>query len=328
MEIVYAGRSHRAAPGETVLAMLLRDGAEVAYSCRRGSCLACVMRATRGEVPPASQIGLKDTLKVLGYFLPCVCVPSGDLALEAPCDSDLYGRATIEAIEPLSSTVSRVVLRGATPLYYHAGQFVNVRRADGVVRSYSLASVPRLDAMLELHVRRMRGGALSGWLCEAARRGEAIDIQGPNGSCFYLPGRPDQPMILIGTGTGLAPLMGIARDALADGHRGPISLYHGSRHADGLYLANALGDLASKHASFRYIGCVSGEAATGDLRAGRADDLALADHANLKDYRVFVCGHPDMVDDFRRRAYLAGARLADIHGDPFDLRDLRSKPRA
>jgi NAD(P)H-flavin reductase len=172
----------------------------------------------------------------------------------------------------------------------------------------------------------MAGGAMSPWLCDPARAGEAVDIQGPNGACFYLPGRPRQPMLLIGTGTGLAPLIGIVRDALADGHVGPIALYHGSRHASGLYLGDALRALTARHANLSYVPCLSGAEATGGRR-GRADEAALADHGDLKGYRVFVCGVPAMVAGVRRRAYLAGVSLADINGDAFDLRELRARPR-
>ena len=53
--------------------------------------------------------------------------------------------------------------------------------------------------------------------------------------------------------------------------------------------------------------------------AGRVHDVALTDTADLKGWRVFLCGHPDMVQQAQMRAYLAGASLADIHADAFQL---------
>lgn len=326
MDVVYDGRAIALGPGETVLDGLLRAGVAAPYSCRKGTCLTCLARVESGPVPAAAQAGLKPTLVAQGYALPCLLVPEGPLAVAPARDADLYGRATIERVEPLAPAIARIVLRPATALYYHAGQFINLRRPDGLTRAYSLASVPRLDPLLELHVRRMPRGAMSGWLCDEARPGDAVDIQGPNGACFYLPGRPDRPLLLIGTGTGLAPLVGVVRDALADGHRGPVALYHGSRDAAGLYLRDVMTDLAARHANLRYVPCLSGPDA-GSARAGRADDAALADHAKLDGYGVYVCGVPAMVAAARRRAYLAGASLADILGDAFDLRDLRSRTR-
>jgi len=157
--------------------------------------------------------------------------------------------------------------------------------------------------------------------------GEPLDLQRPYGTCFYRSGQPERPLLLIGNGSGLAPLTGIARDALADGHVGPIRLYHGSRHPSGLYLREVLGAMAAKHANFHYVPCVSGTERPVGVRADRAERAALADHPELSDWRVFVCGYPPMVHAARQAANLAGAALGDIHADPFELRDLRARPR-
>ena len=53
--------------------------------------------------------------------------------------------------------------------------------------------------------------------------------------------------------------------------------------------------------------------------AGRAADLALARHPQLKGWRVYLCGNTAMVKATKRKAYLAGAALHDIHSDPFEF---------
>ncbi len=209
------------------------------------------------------------------------------------------------------------------PLYYRAGQFINLRRDDGMVRSYSLASVPALDDLLELHVKRLPRGVMSNWLFDRLEAGIGLDIQGPNGACFYGPGRPETPLLLIGNGSGLAPLIGIARDALASGHEGEIRLYHGTRHRQGLYLHETLLAMAEDHANFIYTPCVSGE----NGQSGRAENVAFADNPQLDGHRVYLCGYPPMVKAAKKQAYLMGAELADIYADPFELRDLRLTPR-
>jgi ferredoxin-NADP reductase len=325
--IRYGGCDYDLLPAESVLEALLRQGVELAYSCRKGSCLTCLLRCSKGRIPSEAENGLRESLRAQGYFLACLASPEDDVELVAPADADLFGRARMIEIERLAPTTTRIRLESATPLYYHPGQFINIRRGDGLMRSYSLASVPRLEAYLEIHVKRLDGGAMSGWLNDEARVGDTVDIQGANGSGFYLPGRPDQPLLLIGNGSGLAPLYGIARDALADGHRGEIRLYHGSRTVGGLYLRDALRALAARHDNFSYLPCISGpEPGRGD-RVGRAEIVAFGDLPQLSGWRVFLCGYPPMVDAARRAAYLAGARLADIHADAFELRDLRKTPR-
>ncbi len=326
VKVGYAGSDYDLLPSETVLDVLLRHGVDAPYSCRKGSCFSCMLRATSGELPPGAQDGLRDTLREQGYFLACRCMPSADLEVAAPDDSAIYTRAEVAEIERLAPAIVRVRLAPVAPLDYHAGQFVNLRRADGVVRSYSLASVPARDPLLEIHVKRFAGGEMSNWIHDQMRPGDSLDIQGPNGACFYLAGEPDRKMLLVGNGSGLAPLIGIARDALAGGHRGSVHLYHGTRQPSGLYLRETLEAMAARHANFHYHPCLSGHSPEA-ARAGRAETVALADHPDLKGWRVYLCGHPLMVDGARKAAYLAGAALGDINADAFELRDLRTLPR-
>jgi len=323
------GRTYDRAEDETVLDALVRQGVDLSYSCRRGTCFTCLLRAPGAAIPPAAQRGLRRTVAAEGYFLACCFRPTEpELELQRPREAEVYGRAILRAKLPASRTAVRLFLEPATALYYHPGQFINVRRADGLTRSYSLASVPRTEPLLELHVRRMANGAMSQWLFDRLEVGDAVDIAGPYGSCFYLRGDPTTPMLLVGTGIGLAPLYGIVRDALHDGHTGPIHLYLGSRKPEGLYLQDELHALARAYPNFRYEPCVSGGDVPAGHHAGRADDVALARHPDLEGWRVFLCGVAPMVHAARKRAYLAGAPLSSIHAEAFDLRDLRRLQQA
>ena len=326
-KVAFGGRAYEYADSETVLETLLRHKLDVPYSCKKGVCLSCMLRVIDGAIPEESQVGIRDTLRTQGYFLPCICPGDHDLTVASAEDTALFSRAVVSDVFPLAPDIKGVRLTPATELYYHAGQFINLRRADGLTRCYSLASVPSIDRQLELHVKRLPGGDMSNWIFDELQGGEVVELQGPNGSCFYLPGRADQNLLLIGTGTGLAPLIGIARDALHDGHQGDIRLYHGSRHANGLYLRRQLRDVAARHANFLYIPCLSGADVPPGVRAGRVASAVFSDLGGLADWRVFICGAPPMVEEAKKTAYLAGAAIADIHADPFELRDLRRKPR-
>ena len=305
---------------ETVLDALLRQGADVPYSCARGTCLTCMVRAVDGQVPETAQRGLRETLRLQGYFLPCVCKPDHDLTIAPPNEDGAFVPAIVSGVETLAPSVRRVRLTPATPFDYRAGQFLHLRRADGLVRSYSLASLPGRDPCLELHVMQMTHGLMSGWIFNGLCPGEPVGLRGPNGDSFYTPGHPRQGMVLICTGTGLAPLSAIARDALDAGHTGPVHLYHGSGSADGLYLQGALRELAARHSNFHYVPCVSREAAPAGCRSGRADDMALTDRADLTGWRIFLSGNAAMVHAAKRAVYLAGADLSHIHADPFEQR--------
>lgn len=324
--VYFSGAPYECAPGETVLDALLRQKVDVPYSCKKGTCLSCLLKAV-GPVPASAQEGLRPTLSDQGFFLPCLCPPVDGLSIEPATGSGLLLDATIESTEKLAPHITRLRLRPAETLDYQAGQFINLRRADGLTRSYSLASVPGEDDMLELHIKQLDSGLMSNWAADGACAGDEVQIQGPNGSCFYLEGNADAPLMMIGNGAGLAPLWAIARDALNRGHQGDIHLYHGSRHVDGLYLQDALAALSDEHDNFHYHPCLSGSAVGRGYRRGRAEEVAFGDHPDLKGWHLYLCGYPPMVEAARRTAFLNGAALDDILCDAFELRELRTKPR-
>jgi CDP-4-dehydro-6-deoxyglucose reductase len=307
--VEFRGARHEVREGESVLDALLRSGAEVPHSCKAGVCGSCLMRAADpATVPAAAQTGLKDTWKAGGYFLACQCRPETDI-VAGPAGNETRLAAVITELARLSDSVLRVRLKPAGAFEYRAGQFVTIFRVDGLARSYSVASLPA-EGILELHVRVLANGRMSRWLADESPIGIEVQIQGPSGECFYLGGREDQPLLLAGTGTGLAPLLGVARDALQQGHRGPIHLVHGAANGRGLYHHELLAGLSADHGNLNVW-------QTTLETDGPFDKVVLGRFPSLAGYRVFLCGDPSLVQTLRKRAYLAGAALNDIHADAF-----------
>jgi CDP-4-dehydro-6-deoxyglucose reductase, E3 len=301
--------------GETVLDGLLRHGVRLSFSCKAGVCGSCVMKATAGLPPAKAQAGLKDSWKARGYFLACSCVPESDLEV-APPDADLRFGATIRSVRRLSDDVAEVRLTPDSSIEFRSGQYVTIVRADGLARSYSIASLPE-EGELELHVRKIPNGAMSGWFHDVARAGDRVTVIGPTGECFYVSGKEDQPLLLAGTGTGLAPLYGILRDAIRQKHRGPIHLFHGALHKGGLYLVKELQEIARNHAHVCYVPAVlRGEAESGFV-VGALDQAILERIPNTGGWRGYVCGDPGLVQNLKMKLFLAGMASRDIHADAF-----------
>lgn len=314
-KVTLGGQTFELGPRETVLSALLRSGVHVPSSCRVGACQTCLMRATRGAVPATSQYGLKDTMKARGYFLSCVCRPEEDLELTG-AGADVQVAASIAGLERLSPSVVRVRLRPERAFDYRAGQYAVILRSDGLARSYSLASLPS-EEELEMHVRKLPQGKMSSWLFDEARVGDAVVLQGPSGECFYVGGQPEQPLLLAGTGTGLAPLYGVLRDALGQGHTGPIWLFHGAVEPSGLYLVSELRALAAAHPNVHYVPCVLRGEEAGEVRAGPLDQVLFGVLPKLKGFRAFVCGDPGLVGALKKKIFMAGAPLREIYADAF-----------
>ena len=304
---------------ETVLYTLLRNNVQVPYGCKAGVCQSCLMRSLDDTPPPAaSQAGLKDTQQKQNYFLPCICVPENDMTVVLPNTESVWLEGEVVDKCALSDNVILIKLKSKEPLAFFAGQFVNLRNKAGVIRSYSIANIPNAVHALIFHIRILPNGQFSRFIADELEIGMPLSFSHAQGSCHYLEGKSEQPLLLIGTGTGLAPLYGIIRDALENhNHSGDIHLFHGSRDASGLYLEEKLTALTQKYPNFHYTPCLSGEVNDEKYTKGRANEIALQAFPKLDGWRVYLCGQPEMVLHSKRAAYLQGASLKEIYADPF-----------
>ena len=315
-KVTYRGTIYTLQEGESALGALLRGGAEVDFSCRKGSCQCCMLQLVSGEVADASRRGLRASLVDSGHFLPCLCVPDGDLEVAPPDRSQMVCEAIVADVSPLAHGVARVQLEPEVMLDCAPGQFLNISH-DGATRSYSIASVPEEDYFIDLHVRRYEGGAVSAWIHDALSPGEIVTIQGPLGACSWREAFAGAPVWLVGTGTGIGALHGIARDALRRGHDGPLTILHGAHDMDGLYMHEELRALARDHANVRYVGCVSRSEPGEGAVSGRVTEHMFNGVAP-KDAVLYLCGNPEMVYDARVEAVRCGVARGRVLADPFE----------
>lgn len=315
--IYYNGKEYKNSTNETVLETLLSNNVKVNNSCRAGTCQACILKAEEGHVPVKSQQGLKETLKIQGYFLSCVCFPQEDLIISSA--ANLQVPVTITDKKMLNYNVLSVRLKCEKEFIFHSGQFINLIRKDGLTRPYSIASLPS-DGFLELHVRILPNGQMSTWLDTQAKIGEHLHIQGPSGECFYLANNKEQPILMVGTGTGLAPLYGILQDALKQEHQGEIHLFHGAFNVQGLYFTKELSRLAEMFPQFHYYpSALQGEDGKNDpiTKIGAIDKLVFQTISKMKGWKAFLCGHPELVYLLKKQIFLAGVSLKEIYTDAF-----------
>jgi len=213
---------------ETVLDALLRCGVDVPYGCRTGICQSCIMKAEHSSVPRAAQAGLRDVQVQQGYFLSCSCKPTDSMVVAL---SNEYKKAVTTVLDKVMLTNDIVRLRVKKTICYRSGQYMTLWKGSDVARSYSLASHPTNDDYIEFHIRVYPEGVFSPWVAKELNVGDKLEIQGPMGDCFYTTKDKSQTLFLSGLGTGLAPLYGIARDALLSGHKGKILMLIGARVA-------------------------------------------------------------------------------------------------
>ncbi|MDD4916087.1 MAG: 2Fe-2S iron-sulfur cluster-binding protein [Methylococcales bacterium] len=305
--------------GDSVLDALLRAGINIPFSCRQGNCQSCMIRSLRGVPPSAAQTGLKDAQLHQHHFLACLCYPQQSMTVSLTPAEAFFTEARVIGKTLLNAETMLLSLQCWEALTYYAGQFVNLMREDGLVRSYCIANSRDDGYQLNFHIRRLADGRFSQWVHQELAVGDTLAISEPRGLCYYLPGNPQQNILLVGTGSGLAPLAGIVGDALRHDHQGSIHLYHGSREMDGLYWIDEMRTLARRHANFHYTPCVSRGDAPHTVAKGRANEVAMSTLPSLRDWRIYLSGHPDMVNQARRQAFLKGAAFPDMYVDAFHV---------
>jgi CDP-4-dehydro-6-deoxyglucose reductase len=199
---------------------------------------------------------------------------------------------------------------------WQCGQYVDVMLPGERRRSFSLANPPHDAALLELHVRRAPGGVFSEQVFTTLEEGALLRIEGPLGQFIYRPG--DRPLLLIGGGTGFAPLKAMIREVLETETRRDVTLFWGARTAADLYEDTWLRELDGKSARFRYTSVLSEQAAEGPHESGLVHDAVIRRVAGLAGYDIYAAGPPAMIDAVRRVLPLQGADPARIYIDSFD----------
>lgn len=308
MPELHVGERHWPVPAAgNLLDLLNQAGLAVPYSCRAGSCHACLVRCVAGEPQDALPDALSPDQRQQGWRLACQCTVVEDLTVEVfdPTRDGLP--AKVLSSDWLSPSVLRLRLAPERALRYRAGQHLVLWTESGIARPYSLASLPGEDRFLEFHLDCHHCGAFT----DTARRlraGDALRLGELRGGALqYDPDWQDRPLLLLAAGTGLGPLCGVLREALRQEHQGAIRLVHLARDSSEHYLAVELRALAGAfaHLQVQLITPDELQAALGEM--GLLSRRAMA----------LVCGSPESVDTFAKRLYLSGLPRSQLLADSF-----------
>jgi ferredoxin-NADP reductase len=231
--------------------------------------------------------------------------------------------ATVVALRDQSPTARSILLTVPGWPGHVAGQHVDVRLTapDGytAVRSYSIASAANGDR-IELTVERLPDGEVSPYLVSELIVGDAIEVRGPIGGWFVW--RPDQrePIQLIAGGSGVVPLVAIARAHAAARNGSPIRLLYSVRDPASVLYGGELEDLASRSSGLILIYAFTRSAPPGwDRKPGRVDAALLADSTWPAEVSptCYVCGPTGFVESVADRLVEAGHDPARVRTERF-----------
>ncbi len=316
--------------GESILDAGLRHNVALNYGCRNGACGACKSKIVQGEVHYGTRqpMALSEQDRVEGKALFCLALPESDLIVEA---EEVASAQTLPVknfpckvarMERLAPDVMRLFLKlpDADRLQFLAGQYIDLLPKEGGRRAFSLANTPEEDQYLELHVRWVPGGRFTSYVFESMQEGEMLRLEGPHGN-FYLRDDSDRPMILVGGGTGFAPLKGVLEHAFHMGMRRPMHLFWGARAEGDLYLDGLVREWLVAQPQLQYTPVLSevDDAAGWTGARGWVTDAVVAAYPELSEYDIYLCGPPPMVEMGRRLFPQHGADEQRIFFDSFDF---------
>ncbi|GAA4617659.1 2Fe-2S iron-sulfur cluster-binding protein [Saccharopolyspora hordei] len=290
-------------PEQNVLDAAETAGWAIPYSCRKGVCDTCVGGLSTGvlDVPGQGRVCGPAEVRL------CRARPMSDV--------EIVPRRVEHRAPPVRKQLTSVVHRIRRPndrvtildlrypigrrTPFRAGQFVNIVLPDGDTRPYSMANPPQHNDALQLHIRTEPGGRFSDGILRELQFHDPVEIEAPFGDFVVAdpadPARPaGDPVILLATGTGFAPMRSIVLDHIARRLDRPVHLYWGARTIDDLYLIDTVTAWARRYPWFRFTPVLSRPHAGWDGATGWVQEAVLADYPDLTEHHIYACGSEAM----------------------------------
>ena len=236
-----------------------------------------------------------------------------------------WQEATIEAIAALTPRVKSFMLRPPLWRPFVAGQHLDIRLTapDGyqAQRSYSVASAPDAEGVYELAIEALEDGEVSPFFHEVAQVGDTIEIRGPFGGYFNWTVANSGPILLIGGGSGVVPLMSMVRHRAARQSDAPMVLLYGARTMAEAAFAGELQALDAAADGFRLFFAFSRQAAVRPKdSSGRIDAAVIGSvfaAIGAAPRTVYVCGSNRFVEAVTTHLVAMGQRPATIRTERF-----------
>jgi CDP-4-dehydro-6-deoxyglucose reductase len=324
--LVPTGEEIEVEPQESILDAALRAGLNLPHSCKAGRCGSCRARLLRGTVryPRGRPLALTAGEEAAGEVLLCQARAEGPVCVETRqirSVTDVQIRSLpcrVQRMQRLAPDVMGLWLRlpAVEPFTWHPGQYIDVMLSGGRRRSFSLANPPHDDGLLELHVRRSGPGEFTSVVFGSMTQGTLLRMEGPLGQLTYRPG--SGPVVLLGGGTGYAPMKAILRHVLETGIDRRVVLFRGARTVEDLYEHDWLQSLAACDPRFRYVPVLSGPQVPGFL-TGQVHEAVPASGEDLAHADIYAAGPPEMIAAVRAGLPRHGADPARIVFDSFEV---------
>jgi CDP-4-dehydro-6-deoxyglucose reductase len=327
-----SGHEFTAEENETVLEAAIRHGVGLPYGCRNGACGKCAGEVLSGETKYDTD-ALRATAKKEfeeGKTLFCQACAVSDLEIkvrEIVKSTDIEIKTLpcrVEKMQLLTHDVMKLQLKlpETERLQFMAGQYIEILLKDGKRRAFSIANAPHDDAYIELHIRHVPDGHFGDFVFDGLKEKTLLRIEGPLGS-YFLREDSDRPIVLMGGGTGFAPLKGMLEHAFHINFDHPIHLFCGARAKRDLYMDEMVKEWLKQHKNLKYTAVLSepDEADDWQGEVGYVHESVVKHYPDLSGHDVYLSGPPPMVKAGMDLFYEKGLPETQIYSDSFEYSD-------
>jgi len=293
----------------------LKQSIHLEYSCKTGDCGTCSAEIISGEIENEN-----GEIVNSGSVLTCQSKAKSDAILKAHYYPELVGQkiqtipCKVASVDLMTDDVIAIKFRlpPTAKFDYLPGQYVDLS-FKGIKRSYSIANAKQVSGGVELHIRKVPNGKMSELLFNGLKENQLMRIEGPKGTFFVKAN--NKPLILIATGTGIAPIKAIVEQLISEQDSRKIHIYWGMQYANELY-CEEISEFAAQYQHIHFNPVLSKELDE-SCRKGYVQNAVCQDFDSLADYEVYACGSLNMIND-AKRLFLSKELLSDaFHSDAF-----------
>ncbi|OLL19809.1 MULTISPECIES: 2Fe-2S iron-sulfur cluster-binding protein [unclassified Rhodococcus (in: high G+C Gram-positive bacteria)] len=313
---------------EYILDAAFRQGIHLMHGCREGRCSACKSFVLEGDIQMEdySTFACNDAETDEGHVLLCRSTAYSDCTIELLNfdEDELLGgipiqevRTRITAIEPMTKDIVSLQLQPVEPTEYEfkPGQYSDLQiPGTEEHRSFSMATTRSTPGHVEFLIKKYPGGKFAGLLEDGISVGDEITLTGPYGS-FTLKDGHVLPVVFVGGGAGMAPILSLLRHMSETGSTRPVRFYYGARTPADLFYLEEILELGKTLTDFVFVPCLSESAepvpsGLPEVEEGNVTDIVDRREPDIHRSEVYLCGPPPMVD--------AALELLEVHNTPKD----------
>ena len=294
--------------GDLILDAALRSGVDLPHDCRSGYCGSCTISLEKG-------LTFGGETASAGQVRACQARLFSDLAIRVePTPPAVVVKGEIRAIETIAKNTVAVAIRTKTAMEILPGQYCRVQFKGFPDRCFSptadLKTGSFSSGLLRFHIKQTANGRVTPAIGTRIDVGHKVRVTGPMGHAFHRRDRHNR-LVLVGTGTGFAPIWAVAVAALEENPDRNIALIAGTRQASSFYMVSALRH-AARHSNVKILPFVDDMPShvPATYRGGLRERLPTIEPDDI----VFAAGAPAVVDEVRTHAGRAGAAF---YSDPF-----------